>query len=143
MLADSLFARPQPIFPIHKRKSEQREFPCRRNPNQQGGGGKQQDSRSFRNLRAGVPGDAAGAAVLPAQKNLNRSRREESNNRARQRVRRRWRLIQAPIPTTPPRRLERQQLLPVAAAAEQTTTVENENYRIVFTNRGAQVNSWC
>jgi YidC/Oxa1 family membrane protein insertase len=30
----------------------------------------------------------------------------------------------------------------VAAAAEQTTTVENENYRIVFSNRGAQVKSW-
>ncbi len=30
----------------------------------------------------------------------------------------------------------------VAAAAEQTTTVENENYRIVFTNRGAEVKSW-
>ena len=30
----------------------------------------------------------------------------------------------------------------VAAASEQTTTVENENYRIVFTNRGAEVKSW-
>ncbi|HEY2000716.1 MAG TPA: membrane protein insertase YidC [Acidobacteriaceae bacterium] len=30
----------------------------------------------------------------------------------------------------------------VAATGEQTTTVENENYRIVFTNRGAQVKSW-
>ena len=30
----------------------------------------------------------------------------------------------------------------VAAAAEQTTVVENELYRIVFTNRGAQVKSW-
>ncbi len=30
----------------------------------------------------------------------------------------------------------------VAATAEQTTTIENENYRIVFTNRGALVKSW-
>ena len=30
----------------------------------------------------------------------------------------------------------------VAATAEQTTTVENENYRIVFSNRGAAVKSW-
>jgi YidC/Oxa1 family membrane protein insertase len=30
----------------------------------------------------------------------------------------------------------------VAAAGEQTTTVENENYRIVFSNRGAEVKSW-
>jgi YidC/Oxa1 family membrane protein insertase len=30
----------------------------------------------------------------------------------------------------------------VAATGEQTTTVENENYRIVFTNRGAEVKSW-
>lgn len=30
----------------------------------------------------------------------------------------------------------------VAATGEQTTTVENENYRMVFTNRGAQVKSW-
>jgi YidC/Oxa1 family membrane protein insertase len=30
----------------------------------------------------------------------------------------------------------------VIANGEQTVTVENENYRIVFTNRGAQVKSW-
>jgi YidC/Oxa1 family membrane protein insertase len=30
----------------------------------------------------------------------------------------------------------------VAATVETTTTVENENYRIVFTNQGAQVKSW-
>jgi YidC/Oxa1 family membrane protein insertase len=30
----------------------------------------------------------------------------------------------------------------VAATGEQTTTVENENYRIVFTNRGAEVKNW-
>lgn len=30
----------------------------------------------------------------------------------------------------------------VQAAAEQTTTVENELYKITFTNRGAQVSSW-
>ena len=30
----------------------------------------------------------------------------------------------------------------VAATGEQTTTVENENYRLVFTNRGAEVKSW-
>jgi YidC/Oxa1 family membrane protein insertase len=30
----------------------------------------------------------------------------------------------------------------VIATGEQTVTVENENYRIVFTNRGAQVKSW-
>ncbi len=31
---------------------------------------------------------------------------------------------------------------PIAANAEQTTVIENELYRIVFTNRGAQVKSW-
>ena len=30
----------------------------------------------------------------------------------------------------------------IAAQLETTTTVENENYKIVFTNRGAQVKSW-
>ena len=30
----------------------------------------------------------------------------------------------------------------IAAAAEATTTIENELYRITFTNRGAQVTSW-
>jgi YidC/Oxa1 family membrane protein insertase len=30
----------------------------------------------------------------------------------------------------------------IAASVETTTTVENENFRIVFTNRGAQVKSW-
>ena len=30
----------------------------------------------------------------------------------------------------------------VAAAAESTTTVENDVYRIVFTNRGGQVKQW-
>ena len=45
------------------------------------------------------------------------------------------------------RRLLRRSLPPpqandVAATAESTTVVENELYRITFTNRGAQVNSW-
>ncbi|MGD0548036.1 MAG: membrane protein insertase YidC, partial [Terracidiphilus sp.] len=30
----------------------------------------------------------------------------------------------------------------IVASAEYTTTVENDNYRIIFTNRGAQVKSW-
>lgn len=30
----------------------------------------------------------------------------------------------------------------IVGTGEQTTTVENENYRIVFTNRGAQVKNW-
>ncbi len=34
------------------------------------------------------------------------------------------------------------QVAQVAASTETTTTVENANYRITFTNRGAQVTSW-
>ena len=43
------------------------------------------------------------------------------------------RLASAPVPAVSPS---------VAATVVTTTTVENENYRIVFTNQGAQVKSW-
>jgi YidC/Oxa1 family membrane protein insertase len=42
-------------------------------------------------------------------------------------------LASAPVPAVSPS---------VAATVVTTTTVENENYRIVFTNQGAQVKSW-
>jgi YidC/Oxa1 family membrane protein insertase len=42
-------------------------------------------------------------------------------------------MASAPVPAVTPA---------IAAALETATTVENENYRIVFTNRGAQVKSW-
>ena len=39
-------------------------------------------------------------------------------------------------------RLARWPVATVSAAAETTTTVENEKYRIIFTNKGAQVQHW-
>ena len=125
-----------------------------RNPNQQGGG-KQQDSRSLlvfslvflvmllalQYFRPKKP------EPQPAQQKQQQQRQQQS----------------APAPSSPEqpgasgksgksgaappaKRTKKQAAAPavatVAAAAEQTTTVENENYRIVFTNRGAEVKSW-
>ena len=112
-----------------------------RNPNQQSGGGKQQDSRSFlifslvfvvmllalQYFRPKKP------EPQPAQQKQQQSgpvaRRHPSSAVELGRLRQR----------RPP---AASKAASVAAAAEQTTTVENENYRIVFTNRGAQVKSW-
>jgi YidC/Oxa1 family membrane protein insertase len=112
-----------------------------RNPNQQGGG-KQQDSRSFlvfalvflvmllalqyfrpkkpqpteqpKQQQITAPTSTAGDTAATAS-----TENAKGDNGA----------SASPVPS-------------VAAASEQTTTVENENYRIVFTNRGAQVKSW-
>jgi len=106
-----------------------------RNPNQQGG----QDTRSLmifallfvvlfiglNYLRGKKPAEPVGAPT-PAQRSA--------------------------LPQTPPPQPQvaapaavaaaQAQTQPVAASAEQTTVVENDLYRIVFTNRGAQVKSW-
>jgi YidC/Oxa1 family membrane protein insertase len=115
-----------------------------RNPNQQGGG-KQQDSRSFlvfalvflvmllalqyfrpkkpqpteqqkQQQSTAVPAPASTAGDTAATASTENAKGNNGANAS----------------TAPS----------VAAASEQTTTVENENYRIVFTNRGAQVKSW-
>ena len=120
-----------------------------RNPNQQGGG-KQQDSRSFlvfalvflvmllalqyfrskkpepqpteqkqqQSVATPTPNPApAGADTNPASPAAKTNGKNEGGS------------IASAVPS-------------VAATSEQTTTVENENYRIVFTNRGAEVKSW-
>jgi YidC/Oxa1 family membrane protein insertase len=46
------------------------------------------------------------------------------------------------VSSAPQAQLAPPQVAQVAASAETTTTVENANYRITFTNRGAQVVSW-
>lgn len=122
-----------------------------RNPNQQGGG-KQQDSRSFlifslvfvvmllalqyfrpkkpepqptqqKQQQSATP---ATPAAAPADNNA------ADNNAA----------DNAPAPQKTKGKAGATAPASVAATAEQTTTIENENYRIVFTNRGAAVKSW-
>jgi YidC/Oxa1 family membrane protein insertase len=109
------------------------------NPNQQGGG-KQQDSRSF------LVFTLVFLAMLLALQYM-RPKKQPQPNQPQQHQ------TTAPQTATPPAGDANAAAGPsspsapsaaaaVAAAAEQTTTVENENYRIVFTNRGAQVKSW-
>ena len=122
-----------------------------RNPNQQGGG-KQQDSRSFlifslvfvvmllalqyfrpkkpepqptqqKQQQSATP---ATPAAAPADNNA-------ADNSAAD---------NAPAPQKTKGKAGATAPASVAATAEQTTTIENENYRIVFTNRGAAVKSW-
>jgi YidC/Oxa1 family membrane protein insertase len=122
-----------------------------RNPNQQGGG-KQQDSRSFlvfslvflvmllalQYFRPKKPEpqpaqqkqqqqSAATPAPAPVSASTNDADAAAPTEKASGKKR--------SAGTSPP-------VASVAAAVEQTTTIENENYRIVFTNRGAQVKSW-
>jgi YidC/Oxa1 family membrane protein insertase len=123
-----------------------------RNPNQQGSGGKQQDSRSFlvfalvflvmllalQYFRPKKPepqpaqqkqqqSPTAPAPALPATN-------ADNNEAAPAAGTHRSKKGESALPAATP--------AGVAATAEQTTTVENENYRIVFSNRGAEVKSW-
>lgn len=119
-----------------------------RNPNQQGGG-KQQDSRSFlifalvfvvmllalQYFRPKKPEpqpapqkqQQSAAAPAPAATENDTSAATPDGKAAQAKGSR-------PAPAA--------EVASVAATTEQTTTVENENYRIVFTNRGAEVKSW-
>jgi YidC/Oxa1 family membrane protein insertase len=120
-----------------------------RNPNQQGGG-KQQDSRSFlifalvfvvmllalQYFRPKKPEpqpapqkqQQSAAAPAPAATESDTSAATPDGKAARQAKGSR------PAPAA--------EVASVAGTTEQTTAVENENYRIVFTNRGAEVKSW-
>jgi YidC/Oxa1 family membrane protein insertase len=121
-----------------------------RNPNQQGGG-KQQDSRSFlifalvfvvmllalqyfrpkKPEPQPAPQKQQQSASVPAPVSAPASPGADAT-------------ATPPIPGAKGKKKGAEVAAPasVAAAAEQTTTVENENYRIVFTNRGAEVKSW-
>ena len=121
-----------------------------RNPNQQGGG-KQQDSRSFlifalvfvvmllalqyfrpkKPETQPAPQKQQQSASAPAPVSAPASPGADTT-------------AASPIPGAKGKKRAAEVAAPasVAAAAEQTTTVENENYRIVFTNRGAEVKSW-
>src|SRR5690242_20196277 len=141
----SPFCAPSTDFPIQKKKQTERASRVSlaeiRNPNQQSGG-KQQDSRSFlvfslvflvmllalQYFRPKKP------APQPEQQKQQQT--ATAANPA----------APAPVPETPGTDTGKKKgtVAPasVAATAEQTTTIENENYRIVFTNRGALVKSW-
>ncbi|HEY3990788.1 MAG TPA: membrane protein insertase YidC [Acidobacteriaceae bacterium] len=117
-----------------------------RNPNQQGSGGKQQDSRSFLIF-------ALVFLVMLLALQYFRPKKPEP-----QPAEQKQQSATAPAPTaagsasapTPPTQSANSDkgsadvtpAASVAATSEQTTTVENENYRIVFSNRGAEVKSW-
>ena len=112
-----------------------------RNPNQQGGGGKQQDSRSFLIF-------ALVFLVMLLALQYFRPKKPEPQP-AEQKQQQSAAATPAPLaadtgthPDDSRAKSGAAAAASVAAAAEQTTTVENENYRIVFTNRGAQVKSW-
>ena len=112
-----------------------------RNPNQQGGGGKQQDSRSFLIF-------ALVFLVMLLALQYFRPKKPEPQP-AEQKQQQSAAATPAPLaadtgthPDDSGAKVGAAAGASVAAAAEQTTTVENENYRIVFTNRGAQVKSW-
>jgi YidC/Oxa1 family membrane protein insertase len=110
-----------------------------RNPNQQGAG-KQQDSRSF------LVFALVFIVMLLAFQYMKPKKPEPQPNQQKQQQNA---ASPAPLPAnpqTPPEvpgpKSGVAAAASVAATAEQTTIVENENYRIVFTNRGAQVKSW-
>jgi YidC/Oxa1 family membrane protein insertase len=127
---------------IKNRKSLLAEF---KNPNQQGGGDNRslvvmmlvmvtvffglQYFRAKRNPQTALPN----ATPIPAQSAPSQSARAQPG-------------IQPPLPATSTPRTTGTTAAPtlptVAAAAESTTTVENELYRITFSNRGGQVASW-
>ena len=117
-----------------------------RNPNQQGGG-KQQDSRSFLIFALVF------VVMLLALQYFRPKKPEPQPTPQKQQQ-----SAAAPAPAatesdttaaTPDGKATRQakgsrlapaaEVASVAGTTEQTTTVENENYRIVFTNRGAEV----
>jgi YidC/Oxa1 family membrane protein insertase len=111
------------------------------NPNQKSGGGKQQDSRSF------LVFSLVFLVMLLALQYFRPKKPEPQPAEQKQQQ-------STAAPASPATDSGSTAALPggnaaaastaasVAATGEQTTTVENENYRIVFTNRGAEVKSW-
>jgi YidC/Oxa1 family membrane protein insertase len=114
-----------------------------RNPNQQGAGGKQQDSRSFL---------VFALVFLVMLLALQYFRPKKPEPQPAEQKQQQNTAAPAPSPAgmgndsnaaaATKNTTDASTVPAVTAAAEQTTTVENENYRIVFTNRGAQVKSW-
>jgi YidC/Oxa1 family membrane protein insertase len=116
-----------------------------RNPNQQGGGGGGQDSKTIlmftglfivillgmQYFRAKNAPPAKNPQQQTAQRSASSSPPEQSNAPAA-----------SPQSTATSAAEAAPQASDVAANAESTTVVENELYRITFTNRGAQVKSW-
>jgi YidC/Oxa1 family membrane protein insertase len=111
------------------------------NPNQKSGGGKQQDSRSF------LVFSLVFLVMLLALQYFRPKKPEPQPAEQKQQQ-------STAAPASPATDSGSTAAAPggnaaaastpasVAATGEQTTTVENENYRIVFTNRGAEVKSW-
>jgi YidC/Oxa1 family membrane protein insertase len=111
------------------------------NPNQKSGGGKQQDSRSF------LVFSLVFLVMLLALQYFRPKKPEPQPAEQKQQQ-------STAAPASPATDSGSTAAAPggnaaaastapsVAASGEQTTTVENENYRIVFTNRGAEVKSW-
>jgi YidC/Oxa1 family membrane protein insertase len=116
-----------------------------RNPNQQGG--KQQDSRSLLIFAAVFL-----VMLLALQYFRPKKPEPQQHEQQKQQQQQQNAATPAPMPANPQTTPEGPAPKPgvasaapaasVAATAEQTVTVENENYRIVFTNRGAEVKSW-
>ncbi|MGB0122808.1 MAG: membrane protein insertase YidC [Silvibacterium sp.] len=116
-----------------------------KNPNQQGGGG--QDSKTiliftglFLVILLGMQYFRAkkGPETAPAQQQTSATTNSASQQQAAQ-------TPNAPVAanaSSPAPQSAPPQANNVAATAENTTVVENELYRITFTNRGAQVKSW-
>ena len=111
------------------------------NPNQKSGGGKQQDSRSF------LVFSLVFLVMLLALQYFRPKKPEPQPAEQKQQQ-------STAAPASPATDSGSTAAAPggnaaaastaaaVAATGEQTTTVENENYRIVFTTRGAEVKSW-
>jgi YidC/Oxa1 family membrane protein insertase len=111
------------------------------NPNQKSGGGKQQDSRSF------LVFSLVFLVMLLALQYFRPKKPEPQPAEQKQQQ-------STAAPASPATDSGSTAAAPggnaaaastaasVAATGEQTTTVENENYRIVFTNRGAEVKNW-
>jgi YidC/Oxa1 family membrane protein insertase len=121
-----------------------------RNPNQQSGGGKQ-DSRSFLvfslvfvvmllALQYFKPKKPETPAAQPQQQTAPAN--AGANPAAAAAVSGDTGPATTAAPATSNRKGGAASSSAVISTAEQTVTVENENYRIVFTNRGAQVKSW-
>lgn len=120
-----------------------------KNPNQQGGGGGGQESRTILMFTALFIVILFGMQYLREQKAPKQAATTTTHQRAESTT---------PSASTPPEQANTQtsgrgtgsyspnktapQPSDVAAQAESTTVVENELYRITFTNRGAQVKSW-
>ena len=156
-------AEQQDLFPTNRyhrksgarrRFSNDRKFPLPeiRNPNLQsqgpggGGGSSGGDFRSLITFTFLALAGLAGLPVLQAQAGDARARCADSAAGAAGASSRRLRPLQANRQSQ--RRHRRHCDVPqsatpaIAATAETETTVENELYKIVFTNRGAQVKHW-